>query len=351
MVNNQNLNNAARVKNDEFYTQLKDIQRELYYYWLYDENFLRDKTLLLPCDDPEWSNFTKFFAQNFTRYGLKKLISTSYAVENKKSGFKPMRDLFDDTDAVNTPRNFARGKVLILERGKINDKPFEYLEGDGDFRSEEIKRFRDEADVIITNPPFSLFREFFTWILSAGKKFLVIGNMNAITYKEVFPFIKNNDVWLGTTSFSNEMVFGVPEDFDVREPYRQRAAQLGFWGNYTRIGNSCWLTNLEHGKRHEPLKLMTLEENLLNSKHKEIRDVGYLKYDNCDAIEVPYVDAIPSDYEGVMGVPITFLNKYCPNQFEIIGKIDTDIRNKYTLARPIVKGKRKFKRIAIRFRS
>lgn len=325
MRSNQHLNIAARVKNDEFYTQYKDIQIEVHCYWLYDKNFLRDKTVLLPCDDPERSNFTKFFTQNFNRYGIKKLISTSYDVN-------------------------SRGKIFILERDKVADKPFEYLAGDGDFRSAEIKKLRNEADIIITNPPFSMFRKFLAWIMEANKKFLILGNINATTYKEVFPLIKDNKIWLGVTNFSSDMVFAVPKDFEIRESYKIRAAQLGFYGHYTRIGNSCWLTNLEHGRRHKPLKLMTLEENLHNSKHKEVRGVGYKKYDTCDAIEIPYVDAIPSDYAGIMAVPITFLDKYCPEQFEILGKIDTDTRNECTLAKPIVNGKRKFRRLAIRFK-
>lgn len=325
MRSNQNLNIAARVKNDEFYTQYKDIQIEVHCYWQYDKDFLRDKTILLPCDDPTQSNFTKFFTENFTRYGIKKLISTSYEAN-------------------------ARGKVFILERGRVTGNSIEYLNGDGDFRSSEVSKLRDEADVIITNPPFSMFRKFFSWIAVANKKFLILGNINAITYKEVFPLIKANKIWLGVTNFSSDMVFGVPKDFEVRDSYKIRAKQLGFSGNYTRIGNSCWITNLEHGRRHKPLKLMTLEENFLNSKHKEVRGVGYQKYDTCDALEVPYVDAIPNDYAGMMAVPITFLDKYCPEQFEILGKIDTDIRNDFTLAAPIVNGKRKFKRIAIRFK-
>lgn len=352
MVNNRHLNVAARAKNDEFYTQYKDIQIELYYYWLYDNNFLRDKTVLLPCDDPERSNFTKFFVQNFNRYGIKKLISTSYAVESKKYVRKPMKSLFDDLEEFQSdePTDFPRGKIFIVERDKIDDKPFEYLTGDGDFRSEEVTRLRDEADVIITNPPFSLLRQFTNWILEADKKFLILGNMNAITYKEVFSLIIQNKVWLGVTNFSSDMVFAVPKNFEVRDSYKIRAEQMGFSGHYTRIGNLCWLTNFEHGRRHKPLKLMTLEENFLNSKHKEVRGVGYPKYDTCDAIEVPFVDAIPSDYNGLMAVPVTFLNKYCPDQFEILGKIDTDTRNESTLALPIINGKRKFKRIAIRLR-
>lgn len=178
---------------------------------------------------------------------------------------------------------------------------------------------RNEADFIITNPPFSLFREFLKWIMDGGKQFSVIGNMNAITYKEVFPLIKNNRVWLGGTGFVSDMVFAVPEGAKIKDSDRQKAARLGYIGNYTRLGNSCWYTNIEHGKRHQPLSLMTMADNIKFSRHNDIRGKEYQKYDNYDAIEVPYTDAIPSDYDGIMGVPISFLDKYCPEQFNITG--------------------------------
>ena len=161
---------------------------------------------------------------------------------------------------------------------------------------------RNEADFIITNPPFSLFREFLKWIMDGGKQFSVIGNMNAITYKEVFPLIKNNRVWLGGTGFVSDMVFAVPEGAKIKDSDRQKAARLGYIGNYTRLGNSCWYTNIEHGKRHQPLSLMTMADNIKFSRHNDIRGKEYQKYDNYDAIEVPYTDAIPSDYDGIMGV-------------------------------------------------
>ena len=316
---NKNLSNAKNAKNDEFYTQYADIQKEVNSYLDFDADVFRGKTVLLPCDDPESSNFTKFFAQNFERFGLKKLISTSYAADNK--GF------------INTE---AKGKIFELDHdtngnGKIDieDLEWKYLEGDGDFRSEEVKCLRDEADIIVTNPPFSLFREFLAWILEGGiltqshkgseKRFLIIGNMNAITYKEVFPLIKANKMWLGATGFVSDMVFAVPKGTVVPQAYKEKAERLGYIGDYTRLGNSCWFSNLEHGRRHQPLQLMTMADNIKFSRHKELRGKEYLKYDNYDAIEVPFTDAIPSDYDGVMGVPISFLDKYCPEQFEIIG--------------------------------
>jgi hypothetical protein len=191
------------------------------------------------------------------------------------------------------------------------------MQGDGDFRSDEVKRLRDEADVIITNPPFSMFREFLAWIFEAGKKFLIIGNMNAITYKEVFPLIKNDKLWLGPSISSGDREFQVPDSY----PLNAAGWRIDKDGKkFLRIKGVRWFTNLDHGRRHQPLPLMTMEDNLRYSKHKEIRGKkSYNRYDNYDAIEVPYTDAIPSDYDGVMGVPISFLDKYSPEQFEIVG--------------------------------
>lgn len=325
MANNSNLGAAKAAKNDEFYTQYADIQKEINAYLEYNPNTFRDKTVLLPCDDPEWSNFTRFFAQNFERLGLKRLISTSYAVESKKyKNYEPT--LFEmDSPTFDAEKTRINGKIFELNRDAdgsgridIDDLEWHYLEGDGDFRSPEVCALRDQADIIVTNPPFSLFREFVAWIEEADKLFLIIGNMNAITYKEVFPLIKENYLWLGATGFVSDMVFGVPKGTEVSAKDKAKAEKLGYYGDYTRLGNSCWFTNLEHGRRHQPLRLMTMADNLRFSRHREIREKGYPSYDNYDAIEVPFTDAIPSDYEGVMGVPISFLDKYCPEQFEIV---------------------------------
>lgn len=325
MAKNSNLSQAKAAKNDEFYTQYADIQKEVNAYIEYNPDVFRGKTILLPCDDPEWSNFTKFFAQNFEFFGLKKLISTSYAIESKnyKTDWQPT--LFETENPLyNADKSRVKGKIFTLDhdtntngRIDINDLQWQYLEGDGDFRSAEVTALRDEADIIITNPPFSLFREFLAWIMAGEKQFAIIGNQNAITYKEVFPLIKENKIWIGATGNGNDMVFGVPEGAQIAEGDRAKAARLGYVGNYTRLGNSCWFTNTEHGRRHLPLHLMTMADNLkFNKKMKG--QTEYYHYDNYDAIEVPFSDAIPSDYEGVMGVPITFLDKYCPEQFEII---------------------------------
>lgn len=324
---NVNLSAAKTAKNDEFYTQYHDIEREVESYIEYDPDVFRDKTVLLPCDDPEWSNFTRYFAQNFERLGLKKLISTSYAYESKKYKGGYQLTLFEtEAPQYDASKTQTHGKIFVLDedvngdgRFNINDLHWSYLEGDGDFRSKEVTQLRDEADIIVTNPPFSLFREFLAWINEAKKKFIVIGNMNAITYKEVFPLIKENRLWLGATGFVTDMVFGVPAGTEVRESDKKKAERLGYVGDYTRLGNSCWFTNIDHGRRHQPLQLMTMEDNERFSKHKEIREDGYRKYDNFDAIDIGYTDAIPCDYNEAMGVPISFLDKYCPEQFEIIG--------------------------------
>ncbi len=325
MAKNDALGKAKEAKNDEFYTIYADIEKEMNAYLEYDDNVFRGKTVLLPCDDPEWSNFTRYFAQNFEKLGLKKLISTSFAIESKKYKIKDWQPTLFEQQApwYDVDKTKIRGKIFTLDhdtnrngRIDIEDLEWKYLEGDGDFRSDEIKRLRDEADFIITNPPFSLFREFVTWIMESGKRFAVIGNMNAITYKEIFPLLKENEVWLGATIHSGDREFGVPKEYPL-EAAGWRIDEKG--NHFIRVKGVRWYTNIEHGRRHEPLSLMTMQQNLRFSKHREIKEHGYLQYDNYDAIEVPYTDAIPGDYKGVMGVPISFLDKYCPEQFEILG--------------------------------
>ncbi len=323
---NSNLTNAKNAKNDEFYTQYHDIEKEINAYLEYNPSVFRGKTVLLPCDDPEWSNFTKFFAQNFERFGLKKLISTSYAPDSKnyKSGYQVT--MFEKNDPqYDEKKTVKNGKIFTLDHDKsgdgkidVNDLEWHYLKGDGDFKSNEIKKLRDEADIIITNPPFSLFRQFLDWVVEADKQFVIISNLNAITYKEVFSLIKNDKVWLGVTNFNTGMYFKVPSDFMYSDTYKFEREQNGEKVN--RVPGVCWFTNIDHGRRHQPFPLMTMEDNLKFSKHKEIKGKdSYDHYDNYDAIEIPFTDAIPSDYEGIMGVPITFLDKYSPEQFEIVG--------------------------------
>ena len=330
LTKNRSLSSAKKAKFDEFYTQYHDIEKEMNAYLDFDKDVFRDKTILLPCDDPEWSNFTKYFAQNFERLGLKKLISTSYAPDSKPQELDLQLTLFEtQSPKFDKAKARANGKIYTLTRDTTGDKKinvedleWEYLKGDGDFRSPEVSAIRDEADIIITNPPFSLFREFLEWIVAADKKLVIIGNMNAITYKEVFPLIKNNKLWLGATANGTDLVFAVPPGVEIAQSDREKAARLGYVGDYTRLGNACWFTSLDHGRRHEPLGLMTETDNVKFSRHKEIKGIGYKKYDNYDAIDVPFTDAIPSDFTGLMGVPISFLSKYNPEQFEIIGSFN-----------------------------
>jgi len=328
-VANANLGSAKRAKKDEFYTQWVDIEREVNAYLEYDPDVFRGKVILLPCDDPEWSNFTKFFALHFVEFGIKKLISTSYAPNSNNDASYYVPTLFETTDPqYDEVKTRANGRLFTLDDKDVNqdgvvnieDLQWRYVEGDGDFRSQELTRLRDESDIIITNPPFSLFREFLPWVIEADKKFLIIGNMNAVTYKEVFPLIQGNRLWLGPSITSGDREFRVPDSY----PLEGAGTRVDSDGNrFIRIKGVRWFTNLEHGRRHEPLQLMTEADNIKFSRHKEVRGIGYTRYDNYDAIEVGFTDAIPSDYEGVMGVPITFLDKYNPEQFEILGTLES----------------------------
>jgi hypothetical protein len=300
---NEKLNAAKSASADEFYTDWTVIEQEVMEYYAFNPDVFRGKTILLPCDDPEWSNFTKFFALLFTQFGIKQIISTSYA----KDG--------------------GRGKVFRLDADStgdgvtdIDDLRWEYLDGDGDFRSTEVRALRDEADVVITNPPFSLFREFLAWIVAADKEFLILGNMNAITYKESFPLIRDGKMWLGPSIHSGDREFRIPEHYRTDSPSLREDED----GNrYVRVPAVRWFTNLDHGKRHEPLQLMTAADNLRFSPKMEGLS-EYQRYDNYAAIEVPAVKCIPSDHDGVMGVPISFLDKHNPEQFQIIGIVERD---------------------------
>jgi hypothetical protein len=324
-MRNSKLLDAKRAKKNEFYTQYEDIEKEMNAYLEYNENVFRNKSLLLPCDDPEWSNFTKYFAQNFEKLGLKKLVSTSYAPDSKEILISSQPTLFEiESPKFDEKKSRSRGKIFTLDKDKNNDRKinfkdleWEYLESDGDFRSLEVSLLRDQADLIITNPPFSLWREFLAWITVAGNSFSIIGNMNAVGNKDVFPLFMENKLWLGPSISSGDREFQVPKDY----PLEAAGFRVDEKGNkFIRIKGVRWFTNIEHGRRHQPLPLMTLQDNLRYSKHKEIKgQFEYVKYDNYDAIEVPFTDAIPGDYEGVMGVPISFLDKYSPEQFEILG--------------------------------
>lgn len=343
MASNSNLGAAKAAKSDEFYTQYSDIEAEMNAYVEYDPDVFRGKTILLPCDDPEWSNFTKYFASNFTRFGLKKLISTSYA---KGSSNKQMTLFESSSPLFDAEKHNTHGKLFTLTHdtdgsGRIDTDDIEfsgYLDGDGDFRSEEVCKLRDEADIIVTNPPFSLFREFLAWIIEARKKFVIIGNQNAITYKEVFPLLMNNKIWLGYSIHSGDRKFNVPDDYPLN------AANCGIdedGKKFIRVKGIRWFTNIDHNLRHQPLLLDTMSNNLKFNKKLKKKLNGsfditeYPHYDNYDAIEVPFTECIPSDYDGIMGVPITFMDKYNPSQFVILGI--TDRNNEYGLTTKIYK--------------
>lgn len=358
-ASNRNLTKAKNTKNDEFYTQYFDIEREINAYLDYDPNAFRGKTILLPCDDPEWSNFTKFFINKFEEFGLKKLVSTSFAPESKfyKNGYQT--SAFEENHPKFDPlKTNIKGKIYTLDHDKnkdgkidINDLDWEYLKGNGDFKSNEVKKLRDEADIIITNPPFSLFREFLNWIVEADKQFVIIGSMNAITYKEVFPLIKDDKMWLGNGFKAGNAFFSSPVNNDYADGVFNPDTGL------VKFRNVVWFTNIDHGRRHQPLPLMTMADNIKFSKHKEVKGNEYKKYENYEAIEVPFTDAIPSDYKGVMGVPISFLDKYSPEQFEVIGMAEDngkgfsggiwDGKNPHC----VINGQNKFKRIFIKHKS
>ena len=359
-MSNTNLTRAKNTKNDEFYTQWADIEREVNAYLEYNPDVFRGKIILCPCDDPYESNFFKFFALHFNAIGLKKLISTCYS----GSSISNMQlSLFDYETAENKTTKVPH-KLIIDEKDrekyKINDlravehllanKEFALtrLKGDGDFRSAEVTALRDEADIIITNPPFSLFREFLAWIMEANKKFLIISNKNCLTYKEVFPLIKDNKLWSGRTEWSGGMWFETTNINNIDN------AVNGV--NYKNVP-SIWLTNLDHGRRHQPLPLTTMADSLKYSKHKDFKGKEtFDRYDNYDAIEVPYTDIIPSDYTGVMGVPITYLEKYCPEQFEIVGATESEGKGfssglwheHSNISQALVNGQKVYKRIFIK---
>jgi len=331
----KNLTKAKKAKNDEFYTQYIDIQKEIEKYLDYNPGTFRNKVVYCNCDDPYESNFFRYFVLNFKKLGLKQLITTSYKpspVANTQI------ELFGDDSTL--PKLKGRPKVtankfIINDVHKMDDESefnlksvarklktnkhneWTPLEGNGDFRSDECISLLKESDIIVTNPPFSLFREYIKQLFDYKKKFLIIGNINCITYREIFQKIKENGAWLGNGMGRWISGFIVPESYDLYGT----EARIDENGDRIVATNNClWLTNLDHGRRHQPLPLMTMAENLKYSKHKEIKGkASYDKYDNYDAIEVPFTDSIPSGYKGVMGVPISFLDKYNPDQFEIIG--------------------------------
>ena len=335
---NRTLSNAKAARQDEFYTQYADIQKEVEAYLDFDPGTFRGKVVYCNCDDPFESNFFKYFAASFNKLGLKKLVTTSY----DGSPIAGQGTLFPEYNGGNGERR--KPKALAFEIDQVKDVSGDgatsiedvrlFLEqnphtrtplaGGGDFRSAECIARLKQADIIVTNPPFSLFREYVAQLVKYEKRFLIIGNVQAITYKEIFPLIKADKLWLGVTIHSGDREFRVPDHYPLNAA-GWRVDENGV--KYIRVKGVRWWTNLDHGRRHAELKLMTMADNLKFSKHKEIRGkAAYDRYDNYDAIEVPYTDAIPSDYDGIMGVPITFLDKYNPNQFEILGLSGTNYK-------------------------
>jgi len=331
----KNLKNARRLKKDEFYTQFSDIQKELEKYLDYDPNTFRNKVVYCNCDDPFESNFFRYFILNFKRLGLKQLITASYKPStvantqlelignnkiNKKS--QSAKKITANKLIINQVHDMVRDgefnlKDVTKQLKKNKNNEWTPLEGDGDFRSEECINLLNLSDIVVTNPPFSLFIPFIKQLFEYKKNFLIIGNINCLSYKEIFPQIRKNKIWVGNGMGRWISGFIVPKSYDLYG----KEARIDDEGNRIVATNNClWLTNLDHGRRHQPLSLMTMKDNLKYSKHKDIRGKKkYDKYDNYEAIEVPFTDAIPSDYDGVMGVPITFLDKYNPKQFEILG--------------------------------
>lgn len=322
MAKNENLHKAKTAKNDEFYTQLSDIEKEMVHY----KDHFKDKTIYCNCDDARESNFFKFFSLNFEKLGLKKLITTGYKAD-------------------------GQGVALIYEGDKNGNRlpdteeiTIRPLQGNGDFRSEECIEFLKESDIVVTNPPFSLFREYIAQLMEYGKKFLVIGNQNAITFKEIFPYIKNNQLWLGVSMNGSNRWFTVPDNYIVADNaagYKVVDGKKMFF-----VNGVVWFTNLDNEKRNRPIDLYKHYSN------------EYKHYDNYDAIEVSKVCDIPMDYDGVMGVPITFLDKYCPEQFEIFGATESEGKGFSNglwfkdsgVSQPLIDGKRIYKRLFIRHR-
>ncbi len=328
MSANSNLHKAKSNKKDEFYTQLSDIENELQYYWPH----FRDKVVYCNCDDPRLSNFFRYFSLQFHELGLKKLITTCY--KNQQM------DMFSQNDSERAIYLEYDGTQNSTGIPSVEDIGIHHLEGDGDFRSSECIELLKQADIVVTNPPFSLFREYVAQLMEYEKEFLIIGSMNAITYKEFFPLIKSNKVWLGYAQESRTMLFDVPPDAvsDLQASKKEGSTYTIVNGEFKiRTRNAKWFTNLDHKKRHEELIL-----------YQRYTPEEYPTYDNYNAIEVSKTKDIPEDYAGAMGVPISFLDKHNPDQFEVEGLcwlLLRDMGARESMFK--INGKRKYRRIVI----
>lgn len=337
---NKNLTKAKKAKNDEFYTQFSDIQKEVESYLEYNANTFKGKVVYSNCDDPFESNFFRYFVLNFKRLGLKRLIATSYKpspIANTQLELfgdnvtlKPVKGrpkitankfIINEVSDFDGDGSFTLEDIALQLKANKNNE-WTPLEGNGDFRSDECIELLKQSDIVVTNPPFSLFREYIKQLIVNKKKILIIGNMNAITYKEVFPLIKENKLWVGATNFNTGMFFQVPNDFVYADTYKFAREENGLKVN--RVPGVCWFTNLDHGRRHQPTQFMSMSDNFKFSKKMKGRR-SYNYYDNYDAIDIPFAETIPNDFDGVMGVPISFLNKYSPEQFEILGTSDNGL--------------------------
>jgi hypothetical protein len=290
---NKNLRSAKTDKKDEFYTQLSDIEKELKHY----KNHFKDKVVLCNCDDPRVSNFFHFFSYNFEKFGLKKLIATCYKSQDS--------DLFSQNNSERAIYLEYTGDKNGNNVPDVSEIGIKHLQGDGDFRSKECIELLKQADIVVTNPPFSLFREYVAQLVEYDKKFVIIGNLNALTYRDIFKLVKENKLWFGHSIHSGDREFRVPQDY----PLNAAGSRVDEEGNkYIRVKGVRWYTNLDFNERHEDLIL-----------YKTYNEEEYPKYENFDAINVDVTKDIPVDYAGAMGVPITFIDKYNPDQFEIIG--------------------------------
>ncbi|MEE8738322.1 MAG: adenine-specific methyltransferase EcoRI family protein [Bifidobacterium sp.] len=318
-MGNMGLTRAAKARDDEFYTQRADIEKELSHY----HNDFKNKTVYCNCDDPLESEFVKFFLRNFSNLGVRRLIATHYAEA----------DMFDSTPSYYIDVTPDQHGKIPVEPQSLKQLP---LSGNGDFRSEECLSLLNEADMVVTNPPFSLFRDYIALLVSSGKQFLIIGNDMAATYKDVFSLILENKLWKGY--YSGDMSFRVPDSYTAHNESDTR-----FWidaegKKWRSLGNVCWFTNIDIRKRHSSLDL----------RGNYYDPITYKKYDGYDAINVEEVDRIPIDYAGLMGVPPTFLNKFNPEQFQLIGLDRYVSDNPHPGRRFTIDGKEKFARIIIR---
>jgi len=317
---NNDLHKAKDKKKDEFYTQLEDIQKEVKYY----KEYFKDKVVYCNCDDPRVSNFFHFFSYNFEKLGLKKLIATCYKNQDA--------DLFSTNQSEKAVYLEYTGDKNNNHIPDIEEIGIKELKGDGDFRSQESIELLKQADIVVTNPPFSLFREYVAQLIEFDKKFLIIGNVNSITYKEIFKLIKENKIWLGASIHSGDREFQVPQDY----PLNASGSRIDENGNkYIRVKGVRWFTNMDYKELHQDMIL-----------YKTYTPEEYPTYDNYDAINVDITKDIPMDYTGIMGVPITFLDKYNPEQFEIVrfrkgnDEKDLSINGKCPYFRILIKNKR-----------